>query len=123
MNDTLGDLDSPEEERPWEEPGAVRRDCAPHRGPLLQTLGTVSVVCGFLSWCLFFPGLVGLPLGAGVSVLAWRDLKGMEAGLTDPTGRAQVEQARDLGVCGALLSIFGWAISLLFGWAIILGLW
>jgi hypothetical protein len=42
------DVAVPEADRLWEGPGAVRRDCAPHRGNLLGALGTLSLTAG--SW-------------------------------------------------------------------------
>jgi hypothetical protein len=35
--------------RPWERPGAVRRDVAPRRANLLTTLGWLSLAFGILS--------------------------------------------------------------------------
>jgi hypothetical protein len=35
--------------RPWERPGAVRRDAAPHRAYLLATLGRLPLAFGLLS--------------------------------------------------------------------------
>jgi hypothetical protein len=35
--------DHDDDERPWEEPGAVRRDCEPHRSGLLVGLGAACV--------------------------------------------------------------------------------
>jgi hypothetical protein len=31
------------DDRPWDRPGAVRRDCEPHRGPALRLLGGAGV--------------------------------------------------------------------------------
>jgi hypothetical protein len=48
--------------RPWEQPGAVRRDCEPHRGRLLAALGRAALVCACLGlgWLVlaFFAGPV-----------------------------------------------------------------
>lgn len=96
--------DHPGESRPWEQPGVVRRDCAPHRGHVLVALGRASLVCGILSLCLALPALVGFPLGLVARVLAERDLVSMRAGVMDPRGRAQTERARRLGQYGATLS-------------------
>ena len=61
--------DAPElDDRPWERPGAVRRDREPHRGELLKGPGVVSLVSGILSLCLLLPCLMALPLGVGVWV-------------------------------------------------------
>jgi ABC-type Fe3+ transport system permease subunit len=81
--------------RPWEQPGAVRRDCAPHRGRLLNGLATTAVI-------LFLLPPVALLLGSWVLVEAGRDLRLMEAGLMDPAGIPYTRQAR-LAALGAAL--------------------
>jgi hypothetical protein len=100
-----------EEPRPWEQPGAVRRDVAPHRGNWLLLLGRTALAAGGLALCLAVPALVALPLGAAVWILGQRDLARMRAGILDPTGRADVQRAMDLAITGALLSLFGLAID------------
>jgi hypothetical protein len=62
------------EDRPWEQAGAIRRDCEPHRGEFLSFLGGVSAVCGLVSLCLVFPALLGLPLGLAAWAISLRDL-------------------------------------------------
>jgi hypothetical protein len=96
-----------EDGRPWEWPGAVRRDCAPHRGRLLRVLGGVSLVCGFLALTLGVPGVVGLPLSVTVLVLAGRDQGRMLQGLLDPFGWTETEKAGSLALRGLFLSIVG----------------
>src|SRR5262245_52620816 len=93
--------------RPWERPGAVRRDCAPHRGRLLRVLGAIALVCGILALLLAVPGLVGLPLSVAVLRLSGRDLARMRRGLLDPAGRAETERAGDLAIGGLFLSVIG----------------
>ena len=99
-----------EEGRPWEQPGAVRRDAAPHRGNWLLLLGRTALAFGALALCLAVPALVGLSLGAAVWVLGQRDLARMRAGIMDRTGRGDVQRAMDLAIAGALLSLFGLVI-------------
>src|SRR5690348_3851263 len=84
----------PDSPRPWEQPGAVRRDCEPHRGPLLSRLAVVSVLLGLASLCFVPVGLVAVPLAVGVWCTASGDLARMDAGLMDPEGRRLTEQAR-----------------------------
>jgi hypothetical protein len=38
--------------RPWDEPGAVRRECEPHWGPALQLLARAGLAVGALSAAL-----------------------------------------------------------------------
>lgn len=78
---------------PWEQPSAVRRDCQPHRGALLQRLGLLSTWCARFSFILIVPALVALPVGLMVTVLARRDLARMDGGLMDPAGEDQTAAA------------------------------
>ena len=103
-------LGSVEEPRPWEQPGALRRDAVPHRGNWLLLLGRTALAFGALALCLAVPALVGLSLGAAVWVLGQRDLARMRAGIMDRTGRGDVQRAMDLAIAGALLSLFGLVI-------------
>jgi hypothetical protein len=97
--------DDREDDRPWERPGAWRRDVEPHRGGLLRALGLTSLVLGTLAPALVLPALVALPLGVAVWVVARRDLGRMAAGAMDPAGRDQTTAARDYGALGALLCL------------------
>ncbi len=78
--------DEPEDARPWEAPGAVRRDCEPHRGTFLLALAIVSSAVAVLSLITVAPALLSLPLGAWVRAGARRDLGQMRAGFMDPAG-------------------------------------
>src|ERR1700736_2437670 len=92
------------EERPWEEPGSCRMDCAPPRGCLLTWGGWMSLYCGVatvaafglsefgalplrlnnLGWHLpVFVPLLGLAVSTATWVTARRDLKKMAAGFMD----------------------------------------
>ena len=99
----LTDRELQGDERPWEKPGGVRRDCEAHRGGLLLFLGVVSVVGASLS-CLLLPALIALALGVGVSMTAAHDLRKMEAGVMDPSGDRRTALARDWATFGAGLS-------------------
>jgi len=92
----------PDDEPPWERTGAQRRDCEPHRGWLLHGLGIASVVCSFLTLCLWAPALVGVALGASVWVMAGRDLARMDAGAMDTSGRHTTQEARGWEQLGVL---------------------
>jgi hypothetical protein len=114
--------------RPWEVPGNLRRDFAPHRSVLLAVLGAISLVCGFASQFLTYPAVLALPRGimiaalfiaipAAVSVplgivvarLAGHDLHRMRCGEMDPEGRRLAVLAQLWGIVGALLSLLCWA--------------
>jgi hypothetical protein len=126
--------------RPWEDPGAVRRDCEPHRGPALRLVGRLGLALGVASAALtgfWFLGLAYAPHDPTVTVLgvaalalavgAWgfaggvwwacsRDLALMGAGRMDPAGRAQTVAAR-LGAAAVLaVPLVGLVGGLLLVW-------
>jgi hypothetical protein len=103
------------DEPPWEQPGAFRLDCEPHRGGLLSALGTISLVLGVLSLFCFPLCVTGLTFGLPAWVLAYRDLARMRAGLMDPTGREQTHAALGQARAGVVLSVLG-AAGLFGGW-------
>jgi hypothetical protein len=90
---------------PWELPGAFRRDCEPHRGPLLRRLGVLTVYLDLFG--VVFPPAVlpALPLGVAVWVMACRDLAGMRLGRVDPRGEVDARQARRDAICGVLIPL------------------
>src|SRR5262249_7276236 len=50
-------LEPKADERPWEGPGAVRRDCAPHRGSwfvLLASVNGFGIAVAVAGWTLFY---------------------------------------------------------------------
>ncbi|MBI5386257.1 MAG: DUF4190 domain-containing protein [Verrucomicrobia bacterium] len=64
----------------------------PHRGTLILVLGILSiVVCGFL-------GIPAWLMGGG-------DLKEMDAGLMDPSGRGNTNAGRICGIIGTVLLV------------------
>jgi hypothetical protein len=102
---------------PWEQPGAVRRDCLPHRGPLLKGLANVTLVCGVLSWCLFVPAVPGLLSGLTAVILADGDLAKMERQEIDPQGKPETEWARrravwGIGLIGLWICVWVWSVLL-----------
>jgi len=114
-------------DRPWERPGAVRRDCAPHRGRLLGVLGGLALVCAALSTALlclvppplglegFVPSwLSGVALGGVVFALGRRDLQRMAAGRMDPEGEAATEGARNLAFVALVVGVWTFLPGALF---------
>jgi hypothetical protein len=89
----------------WLRPGVIRRDCEPHRANWLRLFGYVSLTCGVLSWIVLPALLVSVPLGVAVCLLARHDRKRMAAGLMDPEGRDQTEEAQRLAFSGVLFSL------------------
>jgi len=104
----VNDIDSrlsPEADapRPWERPGAGRRDAEPHRGRLLKRLGEAALLLGIVS-CLCPPsGLAAVPLGALAWGLARRDLTLMRRGVIDRRGEWTTHQAQADGRAGLVL--------------------
>lgn len=93
---------------PWQLPGAVRRDCEPHRGPLLAFLATSGVVTAGVS--ALFPlwpvtGPLALTLTLAASWMARRDLALMRRGLMDPGGEAQTRRALHEALGGAIMAV------------------
>jgi hypothetical protein len=114
---TLGP--NPDASRPWERPGALRRDVEPHRGNWLLLLAAVTLFLGVSSLAVVIPGWVAVPLGFVVDRLAARDLRRMRAGTMDPGGHVQAKRARLLGKLGTLLGAIGGAgcgLLLLLAW-------
>src|SRR5262245_11632620 len=108
----MGDERQPQADdgpREWEARGAVRRDCEPHRGPLLTLLSVTGLILGGLSICLAVPALAALPLGAASWAMAARDLAEMGAGRMDRAGRRAAHQALWSGKVTVLLCSYGLA--------------
>jgi hypothetical protein len=102
-----------EDDRPWEQPGAVRRDIEPHRGDLLRVLGDGGLLLGALSLCLGFLAPLGLGLGLAAWVLSSYDLRRMRARLLDPDGLAATAYGRRRARAGVALSLYG---AIMWGW-------
>jgi hypothetical protein len=104
-DDEADDDDRP----PWERPGAVRRDCEPHRGEMLVWLGRLSV------WLIVATVVVGavsvvaaVVVAIVVMAMASRDRAKMRAGTMDPAGEPLARKASRYGmaaliVCGLVL--------------------
>ncbi len=112
-------LQSDDDARPWEQPGAVRRDVEPHRGGLLRALGVTSLLLGALAPVLLLPALVALPLGVVVWMCARRDLREMAAGAMDPGGWDATRAGRDCGALGAAFCLLAIPVGLFV--AVVLG--
>ena len=93
---------------PWEQPGAVRRDCEPERGGLIVTLGIIGLVCSVPAFgCCFFGSIFSI-IGLSVSIPAWvlgqKDLRKMREYVMDPAGRPMTQAGMVCGIIGAVLS-------------------
>lgn len=73
----------------------------PHRGTLILIFGILSiVVCGFL----------GIPAW----IMGNNDLKEMDSGLMDPTGRDNTNAGRICGMIGTILLVAGFVVGVIF---------
>jgi hypothetical protein len=70
----------------------------PHRGSTVLTLGILSLVC-----C----GLIGLILGISALNMANNDLREMDKGIMDESGRGQTNAGRTCAIIGIILSVVG----------------
>jgi predicted Zn finger-like uncharacterized protein len=108
-----------EDERPWERGDArdtVRRDCEPHRGGMILTLGIISMV---LSGTAVLT-VVGLPMAIAAWVMGHRDLIKIRDRAMDPQGKGITQAGWICGMVGtALNSLFG---LLCVGYALFVGL-
>jgi hypothetical protein len=116
----------PDDDRPWDRPGAVRRDSVPHRSHLVQTFGTVGLVSGFLALpgcvcsCLLPFSLTALGFGTTAWVMGRSDLRSMDAGVMDPSGRSATRLGKNFGMAGVFLGITDLLATGLFWGAIFL---
>jgi predicted Zn finger-like uncharacterized protein len=100
------------EDRPWEQYGTgVRRDCEPHRGAMILTLGIVSICFPLPGFCCGIFGLIfsgiGLGLGIPAIIMGKNDLAKMTMGVMDPQGRGVTQGGWICGIIGTSLSGLG----------------
>src|SRR5260370_7625782 len=69
------------------------RPCAPHRGPLIMILGILGIVLGG----------IGLILGPIAWIMGRNDLREMDAGRMDSSGRGNTNAGRICGMIATLL--------------------
>ena len=80
----------------------------PHRGTMILVFGILSLVLFLVgSLCCFPLPLVGLIMGIVAWVLAVPDLKEMDAGIMDPTGRGTTNAGMICGIVGCALTLLG----------------
>jgi hypothetical protein len=112
------ELEPENEPRPaWQRAGhTFRRDYEAHRGPLIVTLGNLSMIVGGLSLCSFgFGAIISVPLGLLALEMANRDLQRIRDGQMDPHGKLQTESGRTGAITGIILGlIFGSFYALVF---------
>jgi hypothetical protein len=97
---------------PWEMPGAVRRDCEPHRATTLHALALAGFGLSMFG-CLIVPALMGLPLSVAAGILARRDLAAMASGKMDASGAEHTENVTMVARSGMILAITWLAVPML----------
>jgi hypothetical protein len=90
----------PDDDRPWERHGAVRRDAEPDRGLLLCVLGQAALLLALVGGAL---------LGAVVWRLADDDIQKMRASRMHRTGRWDAEHARQFGMGAVVYAALAYA--------------
>ena len=74
---------------------------APHRGVLILVLGILSIVCCFIC------GIIAWVMGNN-------DMRQMDAGRMDPTGRGITQAGKICGIVGIILNIIVIVMQVLF---------
>jgi hypothetical protein len=91
-----------------------RRDSARHRGNLIDTLGTLSMIGGILGPCTGPIGVsVALATGIPALVMAGHDLEQMRVGAVDVRGRSTTEWGRNKAIVGIMLGVLVGLVCLL----------
>lgn len=72
----------------------------PHRGGVILALGILGIVCCFIC------GIIAWVMGSN-------DLKEMDAGIKDPSGRGLTQAGKICGIISVILQIVGLVIWLL----------
>lgn len=88
------------------EAGPVPQQMAPHRGTLVLVLGILGIVCCFIC------GIIAWVLGSA-------DLREMDIGRMDPSGRGLTQAGKICGIVGVVLAIMQIVISML--WFLLVG--
>ena len=80
----------------------------PHRGVMILVLGILGLVFGILGlvMCVIF-GIVAWVMGSG-------DLKQMDAGAMDPSGRGLTQAGKICGMISVILNIIGIVVLVVF---------
>jgi hypothetical protein len=82
----------------------VQRDCRPHRGKLLWSLGMSAMALGGLSIAFFPLVVLAAPLGLTAWFLARYDLAKIRDGVMDPNGERLAYEALNESSAGLVLT-------------------
>jgi hypothetical protein len=91
-----------------------RRDAIPHRGPLIDTLGSISLATGALTLCTGpFGFITAMATGIPALVMAHNDLTRMRHGTVDPQGLGRTDTGRVKALIGIIMAVvFGFMFLL-----------
>ena len=85
----------------------------PHRGSLILSLGISGIAStGASLLCCQVFGLVGLGVGIAAWIMGSNDIKAMDAGQMEPSGRDSTQAGRICGIVGAGLPVVALLISI-----------
>lgn len=98
--------------RPWAKPGAVRRDCEPHRGKLIVFAGRLSITMGLTGCCMPLLLLPAWGLLLFALVVSRQDLPLIERGLMDRDGETMTRHGGRAALVGMLVSLISSGIWL-----------
>lgn len=96
----------------FQPPETTPFDGPPHRGRLIQSLGLSAMAALALavvvtSCCPYVPvDLIGVGIGIAAWIMGRRDLKAMDRGAMDPSGREKTRLGYALGICTVALGMF-----------------
>ena len=80
------------------------QDFQPHRGSMILTFGIIGIVCCF-------------PLGIAAWVMGHSDIKSIDSGVMDPSGRSMTNGGKICGIISVIFTVLGcglqFALSLL----------
>ncbi|MBL8793328.1 MAG: hypothetical protein JNM56_05450 [Planctomycetia bacterium] len=115
--------ESDNELEPWERPGALRRDCEPHRGELHVRLADCTFILALASIHCFPTIPLALSLALVVSRMASRDLDRMAAVPLDRPGEHLTRKALESAASALKLCAFGIGFWLIIVLIQLVGLW
>lgn len=109
-DDEPDDRDDDDEDFPRRRRRRLRRDGEPHRGPLVLVLGIFSVVnavatllvCCVFPFAMFVTAAIAVGLGIPSWILGARDLRKMNQGLMDDSGRGATMGGYVCGIIGTI---------------------
>ncbi len=87
----------------------------PHQGGLVLSLGIIGVVVTVMGWAACpIVSVFGLALSIPAWTIARKDLRLMDAGQTDPSGRSLVTAGLVTGIIGTILGVLSLLLVLAF---------